>query len=333
MLLFTFSCVAGKWAEANFVLDDVFTCIKLMFHEFIQTEWNAVRQLEGEALNNQCMCYIRMGDYEMAERRARKCLEILQENVKGEKRTKRAKMRLIFKNIAFFLSALYRLGLCCNEQKKYEEAKKYLKYALCIKPDSLTIRDEYNRACKNIKDELLAVKKTWGGAFKRTNKLGDKEEMAKLKETSDLNAKLEAWERKKQEEQERLRNKRAANPKAKLGKGTVLTPEQIAMRYGARSKKLAKSKVPEYHGDDKSVKMIDYESLARRSENTLAEMGGPPRERRTRQEREFEKAMLGSRGGEPSEEDMELARYQKRFEEVKDRREKMQLEREREKRK
>jgi hypothetical protein len=53
-----------------------------MFHEFIQTEWNAVRQLEGEALNNQGMCYIRMGDYEMSERRARKCLEILQENVK-----------------------------------------------------------------------------------------------------------------------------------------------------------------------------------------------------------------------------------------------------------
>ena len=73
-----------------------------MFHEFIQTEWNAVRQLEGEALNNQCMCYIRMGDYEMGERRARKCLEILQENVK----------------------CLYRLGLCCNEEKKYEEAKK-----------------------------------------------------------------------------------------------------------------------------------------------------------------------------------------------------------------
>jgi hypothetical protein len=55
-----------------------------MFHEFIQTEWNAVRQLEGEALNNQGMCYIRMGDYEMSERRARKCLEILQENVKVE---------------------------------------------------------------------------------------------------------------------------------------------------------------------------------------------------------------------------------------------------------
>jgi tetratricopeptide (TPR) repeat protein len=108
-----------------------------------------------------------MGDYEMAERRARKCLEILQENVK----------------------CLYRLGLCCNEQKKYEEAKKYLKYALCIKPDSLTIRDEYNKACKHLKDEMMAVKKTWKGAFQRTNKLGDKEEVAKLKENAELNDK------------------------------------------------------------------------------------------------------------------------------------------------
>jgi hypothetical protein len=28
---------AGKWAEANFVYDDVFQCIKLMFHEYLQT--------------------------------------------------------------------------------------------------------------------------------------------------------------------------------------------------------------------------------------------------------------------------------------------------------
>ena len=166
----------GKWAEANFIYDDVFTCIKLMFHEYLQTEWTAIRKLEAEALNNQSMCYVRMGDYEMAERRARKCLDIVQEDVK----------------------ALYRLGLSCNEQKKYVEAKKYLKYAICLRPESLTIRDEYNRACRNIKEEALAVKNTWKGAFNRQKRMdgGTKHQQAKLREMDQVNEKLESWKKK-----------------------------------------------------------------------------------------------------------------------------------------
>ena len=289
-----------------------------MFHEFIQTEWNAVRQLEGEALNNQCMCYIRMGDYEMSERRARKCLEILQENVK----------------------CLYRLGLSCNEQKKYEDAKKYLKYALCIKPDSLTIRDEYNRACKNIKDELMAVKKTWKGAFGRTNKLGDAEEIAKLKENAELNQKLAEYERKKKERQEAIANKRAANPKVQIGKGTVLTPEQVAMRYGNKVKKtVADAVLPSGMEVRKNPEVpestVDFESLAKRSQNTMAELGGPPMGRRTRAEAEFEKTVIGGfsggGGGAYDVDDSELSRYkagEQRFAEIRNRREKMQHERE-----
>ncbi len=287
-----------------------------MFHEFIQTEWNAVRQLEGEALNNQGMCYIRMGDYEMSERRARKCLEILQENVK----------------------CLYRLGLSCNEQKKYEEAKKYLKYALCIKPDSLTIRDEYNRACKNIRDELMAVKKTWKGAFGRTNKLGDKEEIAKLKENAELNQKLAEYERKKKERQEAIANKRAANPKTQIGKGTVLTPEQVALRYGNVAKKtvpdaILPSSMEARKNPEVAENTIDFEGLAKRSQNTIAELGGPPMGRRTKAEAEFEKTVVGgfSSGAPADVDDSELSRYkagEQRFAEIKGRREKLQHDRE-----
>ncbi len=35
----------------------------------------------------------------------------------------------------------------------------------------------------------MAVKRTWKGAFQRTNKLGDREEVAKLKENAELNDK------------------------------------------------------------------------------------------------------------------------------------------------
>lgn len=116
-----------------------------MYHEFVQTEWNAVRALEAQALNNQAMCYLRMGDYDMAERRARACLDIEQSNIK----------------------ALYRLGVALNERSKHEQARTMLKYAVCLKPDCLTIRDEYNRACRGLRDERIASTKTWKGAFGR----------------------------------------------------------------------------------------------------------------------------------------------------------------------
>jgi hypothetical protein len=54
-------------------------------------------------VDNIAHCFLgsRMGDYEMGQRRAEKCLEIEQENVK----------------------ALFRLGLCCNERKQVSSAR------------------------------------------------------------------------------------------------------------------------------------------------------------------------------------------------------------------
>ncbi len=46
------------------------------------------------------------------------------------------------------------------------------------------------------------------GALKRNNKLGDKEEVAKLMESSQIAQKLEDWERKKKEQQERVQTQR-----------------------------------------------------------------------------------------------------------------------------
>lgn len=175
--------------------------------------------------------------------------------------------------------AIYRLGLACNEQKKHAEAKKFLRYAICLCPTSLTIRDEYNRACKQLKDELLAVGKTWKGAFSRTNKLGDKEEEAKLREASEITQRLEEWEQRKRAQEEKQRTKRTADPTLALKPGTVLTPEQIAARFATAA----------------SSKRINYENVARQIPD------GPPRIGvRTAAEEAFEKSILGTRG-EPGE--------------------------------
>ncbi len=53
--------------------------------------------------------------------------------------------------------------------------------------------------------------------MKRNNKLGDKEEVAKLMESSQIAQKLEDWERKKKEQQERVQTQR-----------TVRTPVLVA---------------------------------------------------------------------------------------------------------
>lgn len=221
----------GKWAEANYVYDDVFNCIKLMvrkccvcimsiliryhniplqYHEYLQTEWITIRKLEAETLNNQAMCYVRMGDYEMGERRARKCLEILPENLK----------------------ALYRLGLCCNERGNAKDGKMFLKYAICLKPDCLTVREEYNRACRSLRDELTATNKTWKGAFNRTNRLGDKEEAAKLKETSEIAKRLDEWDRQKKEQHQRLLNRKTAAKSS--AQDTAFAPQGLAISASAR---------------------------------------------------------------------------------------------------
>jgi hypothetical protein len=183
----------------------------------------------------------------------------------------------------------------------------------------------------------MAVKKTWKGAFGRTNKLGDKEEIAKLKENAELNQKLAEYERKKKERQEAIANKRAANPKTQIGKGTVLTPEQIAMRYGNVAKKtvpdaILPSGMETRQNPEAGESKIDFEGLAKRSQNTIAERGGPPMGRRTKAEAAFEKTLGGGfSGGEATVDDSELSRYkagEQRFAEVKGRREKLQSDRE-----
>ncbi len=80
----------------------------------------------------------------------------------------------------------------------------------------------------------------------------------------------------------------------------------------------------------------DFESLARRSHNTMKELGGPPSERRTKREEEFERSVMGSRGapGVPESDNMDAALYragEERFAQVRQRREQMQSERERRK--
>jgi hypothetical protein len=45
------------------------------------------------------------------------------------------------------------------------------------------------------------------------------------------------YEQKKKDTQSAILNKRNANPKTALEKGTVLTPEQIAARFGNMTKK------------------------------------------------------------------------------------------------
>ncbi len=44
----TFSREMNLFVFLLFVVKHSCSCVKLMFHEFIQTEWNAVRQLEAE---------------------------------------------------------------------------------------------------------------------------------------------------------------------------------------------------------------------------------------------------------------------------------------------
>jgi hypothetical protein len=108
--LHTLCCVRGLSSRACCVLlhvRDLSSCICcVLLH---------VRDLSSStcAVCVTCACYLfahlllciakgrrfsasRMGDYEMGQRRAQKCLEIDQENVK----------------------ALFRLGLCCNERKQ-----------------------------------------------------------------------------------------------------------------------------------------------------------------------------------------------------------------------
>jgi hypothetical protein len=133
------------------------------------------------------------------------------------------------------------------------------------------------------------------------------------------------YERKKREKEEAIRNKRAANPKTELGKGTVLTPEQIAARFGNVAKKtvpgeiwvvlsffwclccgggggcsvfssqvcLTEARLEEptraATGGRATADGPAFESLARRA------LDEPPAERRTRREELFEKSILGNR--------------------------------------
>jgi hypothetical protein len=119
----------------------------------------------------------------------------------------------------------------------------------------------------------------------------------------------------------------------------VLTPEQIAMRYGAVAKKTAPNAVlpPELDPrqpppEDPATETIDFEGLAKRAMNTRIDQGGPPRGQTSAAEREFEKSVLGS--APVQVDDSEYSRYragEQRFAEVQQRR--MQSEAERLKKK
>ena len=182
------------------------------------------------------------------------------------------------------------------------------------------------------------MKRTWKGALQRTNKLGDKEEVAKLKEVSELNQKLEEYEKKKQARLEAIAHKRAANPKVQVGKGTVLTPEQIAMRYGniAKKKQAPDARLPAElqpkvtPEGDPDVDAIDFEGLAKRSMNTRAELGGPPQTKKTAAEEAFEKSLYGPGSTPVTVDDSEFSRYkagEQRFAEIRHRRQQLEAER------
>lgn len=155
--------------------------------------------------------------------------------------------------------------------------------------------------------------------------MGDAEEVAKLKENAEIAAKLEEWSRRKEKLRTRVVEKESSNPRTALKPGTVLTPEQIAARFGTRPRKAPSLKT----NPDTTKSANVNEKLAQQIPD------GPARlQHRNVREQDFESSLFGSKrsSNQTTQEldpDEELQEYKAgQFAQVQQRRLQMQRQRE-----